>query len=207
LANCAIHFSLSSNDAVEAICKIANLADRKVRFRDVLRAIDPPSAKAPRFRHLLLAGPVHVGKSSLATTIGTEYAFALGKCRYLSAVDLVEIASGNTPGSEASEMDLDDARLLWKLRDVELLIVDDVDAAVTQTKGNSHVTLTQLAEPGDLQRALTAGSGTAPLQWLGARRSVWVIGGTNEADAWKHTIATLMNIPVAEILTVELAAQ
>jgi DNA replication protein DnaC len=75
-------------------------------------------------RHLLITGPLGCGKTSLAVGIGTEFAFALGIGRYLTAAKLVQlVADGRRP---AREMDYDDGRILWPWRQCDLLIIDVV---------------------------------------------------------------------------------
>jgi hypothetical protein len=183
-------------DTERAICLISNLKQHKVLMWRVLLGLDKVPHHAPVVRHMLITGPMGAGKTSLAVGIGTEFAFALGLGRYMSATDLVEtaIASGT-----ANQMDYNDGRILWPWRECDLLVVDDVDAGVTAPDG----TVTHLIQPETLVGALTA-NGINAMHWLGGRRSVWVVGDTTGADVWRSAIAGMLGIQTTEIMTVEL---
>jgi hypothetical protein len=182
--------------AENAICRLANLKQHKVVMWRVLFGLDKVPHHKPEIRHILITGPMGAGKTSLAVGIGTEFAFALGLGRYMSATDLVEtaIASGT-----ANQMDYDDGRILWPWRECELLIIDDVDAGVTTAAG----AVKHLIRPELLVEALTADNPQA-LHWLGGRRSVWVVGDITGADVWKTAIAGLLGITADEIMSVDL---
>jgi hypothetical protein len=181
----------------ETICKLANLKQRKVVMWRVLLGLDRVPDHRPDIRHLLLTGPLGAGKTSLAVGIGTEFAFALGLGRYMTAADLVETAAAST--GPANQMDYNDGRILWPWRECELLVIDDVDAGVMASDG----TVTHLIQPDRLVAALIDANPDG-LRWLGGRRSVWVIGDVTGADAWKTAIAGLLGVTTAEILTVDL---
>ncbi len=184
----------------ETICKIANLKERKVQMWRVLLGLDKIPDHTPAVRHILIAGPMGAGKTSLATGIGTEFAFALGIGRYMSVTDLVQtVAVSKNSAIPTNEMEYADGRILWPWRACRLLIVDDVDAAFTASDG----LIEHLIQPNVLVEALTADDPTA-LRWLGERRSVWVIGDASGADAWKVEIAGVLGVSPAEILTVTL---
>jgi hypothetical protein len=182
---------------VETICRLANLKQRKVVMWRVLLGLDPIPRPQPGVRHLLITGPIGAGKTSLAVGIGTEFAFALGIGRYLSATDLVETAAAD--GGPGNQMTYDDGRVLWPWRVCDLLVVDDVDAGVTSPGGVT----THLIQPQTLVTALTERDAGA-MSWLGKRRSVWVVGDTAGADNWKGAIAGMLGIATSDILTVDL---
>jgi hypothetical protein len=182
-----------------AICKLANLKERDVVMWRVLLGIDKIPDHRPLLRHVLITGPIGAGKTSLAVGIGTEYAFALGLGRYLSAADLVQLAADPT-SMPNNQMQYDDGRQLWPIRQCELVIVDDVDACVTTAAGAP----VRLIRPEDLVAALAV-QGLDTLHWLGHRRSVWVIGDSASADAWKTAISGVLGVRPDEMLTVELA--
>lgn len=151
--------------------------------------IDPSSADPAAPRHLLLRGSLGSGRTSLAVGMGTEFAFSMGICRYISLTDLVEL----TPGSNLAPV-FDDGRVLWPFGVVEMLIVDDVDA-------KSPSTGISLTDPQDVRNAL---GGANSLNWLRDRRSVWVIGPTQRLDDWVSCFADLIGIPRDEIHVVDI---
>ena len=181
----------------KTVIGIANLKDRKILLSRVCFGRDEVKPNAPAIRHILLTGPLGAGKTSLAVGVGTEFAFALGIGRYLSAAKLVELAADRE--AKPDEMDYDDGRVLWPWTACDLLIVDDVDAGATTAGITTH-----LVEPVRLDVALTAAAGQAPLKWLGGRRSVWVLGDASAAPAWRTIIAKLMSIGEGEIMTIAL---
>jgi hypothetical protein len=183
---------------VETISKLANMKDREVVLWRVLLGRDKAPVHAPRVRHLLITGPLGAGKTSLAVGIGTEFAFALGLGRYLTAAKLVQLAADKE--KPADGMEYDDGRVLWPWRQCDLLIIDDVDAGASSPRDGSR----HLVEPHDLEMALAVGAATAPLDWLGRRCSVWVLGDPSGAGAWRKAIAGLMAVTEEAIMTVEL---
>ena len=183
----------------EMICLLSNLKQHKVLMWRVLFGLDRVPQHRPDIRHILITGPMGAGKTSLAVGIGTEFAFALGLGRYMSATDLVETAAA---AGSPNQMEYNDGRVLWPWRACELLVIDDVDAGVCGTDG----TVTHLIHPDALVGALTGGDADA-MRWLGSRRSVWVVGDRSGADAWKAAIAGMLGIQTAEIVTVDLTPQ
>ncbi len=183
----------------ELVKKLCNLKDRKVEMWRVLLGIDKVEQQLPIPRHLLITGTLGAGKTSLAVGIGTEFAFALGIGRYLSAAKLVQLAA-DAPNMPDNQMEYDDGRVLWPWRQCGLIIVDDVDAGVTTPSGVE----THLIRPEDLAAALTI-QGPNSLQWLKDQRSVWVVGNADGAAAWKTAISGALGLGPDEMLVVELA--
>jgi cytochrome c5 len=156
-------------------------------------------------QHLVISGPLASGKTPLATGIGTEYAFALGIGRYISAIKLLELAQ--TQPNNNYRIEPEDGRILWPWRGCDLLIVDDVDAAVKIPWGNDNAAIDGAAAgqpqnvdaPQAFRNALIQIlGGKHPLDWLRNRRSVWVVGDPQRADVWTAIIAELMGIDRAE---------
>src|SRR5262245_34133558 len=191
-------------ELVTEVSDLANLQNRRVWLSRVLIGNDPVIRCTPQLRHLLIVGPLGAGKTSLCVGIGTEFAFALGRGRYLSAAKLVQLVVDDQthPGTP----DFDDGRILWHWKDCDLLLVDDVDAGAKSggDYGPSGVA-TRLVTPDVFVAALSCHSAT-PLAWLGPRRSVWVLGDPTGAELWRAAIAKLMSVGVAEIGIVELSA-
>jgi hypothetical protein len=179
--------------------KLCNLKQRKVSYWKVLFGLDTVPDHPPLPRHILITGPLGAGKTSLAVGIGTEYAFALGIGRYLSAAKLVQLAA-DPASMPANQMEYDDGRVLWPWRQSKLTIVDDVDAGVATAGGID----TGLIRPEDFVKALTV-SGTDTLKWLGQERSVWVVGDIAGAEAWRTAIASVIGLEPTDVLVVQLA--
>jgi hypothetical protein len=186
---------------VGEVAELANLQNRRVWLSNVLFGRDPVVRSEPKLRHLLIAGPLGAGKTSLCVGIGTEFAFALGRGRYVSAAKLVQLVvdDQNHPGTP----DFDDGRILWHWKDSDLLLVDDVDAGAKAGDYGAG-TAAHLVTPDVFVAALSCHSPT-PLAWLGPRRSVWVLGDPAQVLLWRSAIAKLMHVGVADIGIVELS--
>jgi hypothetical protein len=182
--------------------ELANLSDRKVELRDVLLGRPTERKGRPDVCHILITGTVGAGKTSLCVGIGTEFAFALNRCRYLSASKLVEqvLDPPNTQG----DREYDDGRYLWALKSCDLVIADDVDVGTSAGKNGPTEPPSHLINPLDMVKALTLPDAPVPLAWLAPKRSVWVIGSGSEPNAWRNAIAQLMGVETGMIGIVEL---
>ena len=199
LANFKAEMGPVQDPAVDKLVgRLCNLKQRKVSYWKVLLGLDriPDHPDLPR--HVLITGSLGAGKTSLAVGIGTEYAFALGMGRYLSAAKLVQLAADPT-SMPANQMEYDDGRVLWPWRQCKVIIVDDVDAGVATAGGLEA----QLIRPGDFVKALTV-SGPDALKWLGQERSVWVVGDISGAEAWRTAISGVLGLKPDDMLVVEL---
>ncbi|GAC1343467.1 MAG: hypothetical protein NVSMB18_19340 [Acetobacteraceae bacterium] len=195
-----------AKQAITVASGLCDIREQPVSWWHVLTGYDPIRHKTPKHPHLLITGPLRSGKTSLAVGIGTEFAFVLGLCRYLSAIDLVELAAAK-PGPQR-QMDYDDGRVLWPWNEVKLLVVDDVDAGVALPPGPGQAgTACSLVRPADFVAAMQRASGSlTPLAWLRHRRSVWVIGDPAAEQSWQAAIAELMGAAPDAILPMQLNA-
>ena len=194
-----------ADDAVEAVKGVCDLKERPIVLWKVLFGQDVIEKAAPMtVQHFLITGPLRSGKTSLAVGIGTEFAFALGIGRYLSAAKLMELKTGPPDDTKSvpSEMDYDDGRVLWPLAECDLLIVDDVDGGLP----TGTVPAISAIRPVEFAAALRERHGPAPLEDMRGKRTVWVLGNTTMADEWKEVIADLMGNGPDEIMTIELQA-
>ena len=184
-------------DLKDTVAAIASLRNSRVDLLDVLigrdRATKP---EEPAIRHLLITGPLNAGKTSLCVGMGTEFAFALGKARYLSAQKLIELVLSEKTSGGAR--DYDDGRILWGWQDCDLLLIDDVDAGVS-VLGSAGPKSGHFIQPESFGKALSADRSTPALQWLRARRSVWVLGDPSQAGSWRQAIAGLMGAAETEV--------
>lgn len=179
-------------------------------YRDALIALsEPPSAggKAPRFPHVLLTGTVGSGKTCLACGIGTEYAFRLGIARYTTLVKLFEAAMERKEDAKTDHPPLEeqDGRILWPWRNVDLLIVDDVDALLVEPPLPEPKTATAAEatakRPGDqnaLRKIVFNQLAIVGIERFRTRRTVWVVSDPSEAEEWRDTIAEALGLPMKD---------
>ncbi len=189
-----------------------------VDFIDELIKPDMPAG-----RHLVIAGPPLAGKSSLATGVGTEFAFNEGIARYTTLIKLLQAEPVNNPQSQIPT-EFQDGRILWPWEDADLLIVDDVDYVsgyshrvqkhaarhhVAPVSGGSldlfasHEGVSH-ADDGEgagdailpIELALRDRLSPAFLAGLAKRRSVWVVGDGSDAIAqqWLAMIRRVLGL-------------
>lgn len=149
-----------------------NLTDAAVR--QVQALLNP--RVVPDCRHLVLAGPIGAGKTSLAAGIGTEFAFRMGIGRYTT---LVKLLQSNLKDSRGGVQEFQDGRTLWPWQNSDLLVVDDVDNAGDMAASLTHPSV--LTEPpiGQVKIALSQLLDDTVKAGLAGRRTVWVIGDTD----------------------------
>lgn len=198
-----------TESSIDLLTKFSCYRNERVSLLDVLFGRDRgPHDKAPEFQHILVTGDLSAGKTSLCVGIGTEFAFSLNKCRYLTAINLVESLMGK-PTREKSEdgVEFVDGLNLWTLDRCDMVIVDDLDVGASKTGGDAGREAAHLIDPGRFREAATGLRGQAPLRWLGARRSVWAIGNAREQEAWRAVIADLLGVSPSSIAVVHVGSQ
>ena len=189
---------------VTTVSNIANLKDNQTLFSNVLLGRDPLPQGAPEIRHLLISGPLGAGKTCLCVGMGTEFAFGLGRARYLSATKLLELVLTSKPSSDLRIYD--SGLILWNWEHCDLLIVDDVDAGVSPPQTQADAGAAHLIDPHAFGQALSQG-GRSALKPFAQRRSVWVLGDATQVSPWRTAIAGLLGIEEREIALVELSGQ
>jgi hypothetical protein len=154
--------------------------------------------------HLIVAGPLDSGKSSLAVGIGTEFAIRMGIGRYTTLAKLLQAVLKD---DQWDKPEFDDGRILWPWQTSELLIVDDVDVLsdhipgtatdVTGERQIAQVRLGQLATriPAPLRAALKS------------RRTVWVVGDVDDGELsrWQEMIAHVIGVGAERVMTFKFA--
>ena len=173
-----------------------NLSDSDAAL--IRAMIDP--LRLPDCRHLVLAGPIGSGKTSLAAGIGTEFAFRKGIACYTTLVKLLQ------NGQQAQENDsthFDDGRILWPWQSAPLLIIDDVDEA-----GALSAHLTQRAAIADtpvdqIGHGLEALLPDKIRAQLPHRRTIWVIGDTDPAP-WKAMLQRVFHLDSDAVAAIQL---
>jgi hypothetical protein len=164
-----------------------------------------PAIAAPTIgEHLIVAGPLDSGKSSLAVGIGTEFAIRMGIGRYTTLAKLLQAVLKD---DQWDKPEFDDGRILWPWQTSELLIVDDVDVLsdhipgtatdVTGERQIAQVRLGQLATriPAPLRAALKY------------RRTVWVVGDVDDGELsrWQEMIAHVIGVGAERMKTFKFA--
>jgi hypothetical protein len=142
---------------------------------------------APQFQHIVLTGPLNSGKTSLAVGTATEFGYRVGLCRFISLVKLAQ--TGSSPGPGVMERTglhpgttFQDGRTIWPLSAVELLIVDDADGGIPGLEINYQ----------DIKAALIGQLGNEFLSLMKERRTLWVAGTNDCAQAWQELVAELL---------------
>jgi len=151
--------------------------------------------------HLIIAGPLDSGKSSLAVGIGTEFAFRMGIARYTTLSKLLQAALKD---GQWDKPEFDDGRILWPWQTSDLLIVDDVDVISDHVPGTSMAVETerQIVQ----SRVNTLKSQIPPVlqDALKYRRTVWVVGDINDGELlrWQKLIADMIETSLDRVQTV-----
>jgi hypothetical protein len=185
--------------------KIADDEAEAQRLATFIIDLANPASASGQGKHLVIAGPLGSGTSSLAAGVGTEFAFAMGIGRYTTLVKLLESSVMNE-GKSLGQPEFQDGRILWPWQFAELLIIDDLPevgsitariASLTDRRGapieasravagDSLNQLEPALEQARLDRAFLTG--------LGCRRSVWVIGDVKTPTVWRDTLAKVLGL-------------
>jgi hypothetical protein len=165
------------------------------RLADAAPTISQPNADAlldfirdgappPNPRQVVIGGPIGSGRTSMASGIGTEFAFKSHKVRYLSLDALLEFAAGATPPTSFPD-DAGPATIsYWKWCQSQVVIIDDVGPLISAdpTQGQSNLARFIALLQNDLQPVAAV---------LGMCHTVWVIGDLRRPSAGALPPATL----------------
>lgn len=187
----------------------SKFTDGDAGYRETVIALSTPDSVAkapPPIRHVLVTGSVASGKTCLACGIGTEYAFRLGIARYTTLTKLFEAAADclpkTAPDKPHKQLEEQDGRVLWPWRDVDLLIVDDVDALLVEPPLPAYdnapyveAAVTKRTDDQISLREIVRHQLTiVGIERFKGRRTVWVVSDPQEAEAWRDTIAQSLGL-------------
>ena len=201
-----------------------DLVPRSEDTRDVIKLIEQFIApKVSRDlvarKHLIISGPGNGGKTSLATGIGTEFAFRQGIGRFITMVELLQMAeptrrlhSAAAPtvqrGGQLTvpeDQEFDDGRVLWQWDRVSMLLVDDVDnierglVRVGQTAEELRRGVAELTKQlGHTYPEVIAKLSAIP-------RVVWVLSNRFDASAMRDVLIQLCRIDASSVAIVEVS--
>lgn len=125
---------------------------------------------APSSRQILIGGPVGAGRTSLATGIGTEFAFKSNKVRYIGFHELLEIAAMARPEAaelQAYKRDGPANIQYWPWDEAQVLIIDDIGPVIASGNWKSpfeHFQSLLQKELKDIAQALAR------------PHSIWIVG-------------------------------
>lgn len=132
-------------------------------------------------RHLLVFGERGTGRTTLAVAMLTEHCFQVRRARYASWAKFLETADS------IDQVGQHNGQTVWAWQDCDIIALDDV---MVVPPGTSPL----LA---DFERGLNA-LPPAARQMLNQRRTVWVLGATELADApqWAQALAGALHADV-----------
>ncbi len=155
----------------------------------------PPDEPQQTNRHLIIAGPLSSGKSTLAIAIGTEFAvrMRMGVGRYSTFAKLIQSVQEYSAGDKA---EVGDGRILWPWQTSELLIVDDVDVVSEYGPGANSDPKRELEIARSRTQFIISKISKDIRENLKYRRTVWVVGDVDDGrlDLWKAVLADTIGI-------------
>ena len=184
-----------------------NAIDRPTAEFIVKLSRPAPAGAAPTTaNHLIIAGPLDSGKSSLAVGIGTEFAvrFRMGIGRYTTLAKLLQAV---LRVGEWDKPEFDDGRILWPWQTSDLLIVDDVDVLPNHDPRTPTDVTTGRRIAQSCVDALKAKIPAVLQAALKYRRTVWVVGDINDGELthWREMIADMIGVDTERVRTLKFA--
>jgi len=160
----------------------------------------PPGEPPAIADHLIIAGPLDSGKSSLAVGIGTEFAIRMGIGRYTTLAKLLQAVLKD---SQWDKPEFDDGRILWPWQTSDLLVVDDVDVLSFDIPGTTMDVETKHRIAQSRLDALKAQIPAVLQTALKYRRTVWVVGEIDDGELtrWRNLIASMISVPTDQVRT------
>ncbi len=154
---------------------------------------DVPPAEMPR--QVVIAGPIGSGRTSLATGIGSEFAFKKKAVRYLSFDKLLEfaVATDKTSPSWRYSDDPGPRNIgYWPWFEAQVLIIDDIGPVIGSQHGLSPVQAFKALLNRELKNVQAE---------IGRRHTVWMLGdlsGTRGSMMAAGTTLSEFAVAIAE---------
>jgi hypothetical protein len=160
----------------------------------------PPGESPTIAHHLIIAGPLDSGKSSLAVGIGTEFAIRMGIGRYTTLAKLLQAVFKD---GQWDKPEFDDGRILWPWQTSDLLVVDDVEVLSDHIPGKPMDVETKHRIAQFRVDTLKAQIPAALQAALKYRRTVWVVGEIDDGELtrWRSLIASVISVPSDQVRT------
>ena len=132
--------------------------------------------------HIILCGPEGCGKTSLLTAIGTEHTFQMGKARFTTLIEFLQI------GPLAEEPPAQENRKLWPWREANILLIDDVDAKLADIGLLNPQRVVDAFKIRNIRFSDHPGIHT-----------VWAVGDSSDVEKWKEAIARILEVSTSAI--------
>jgi len=142
-----------------------------------------------KWKHLLICGPLQSGKTTLASAIGTEHTFRMGRARYLGVFDFLQFADfDHDPLASPNQP-------LWPWQQSNILILDDLDPGFPDDNILSRAEIVKQI------------SKMKSLNQLRSCRTVWLVGNEAHLEFWRTELARLLQTKPEEIGLVHLTSE
>ncbi|QEL20376.1 ATP-binding protein [Limnoglobus roseus] len=167
--------------------------------------------------HIIIFGAAGVGKSSLATAVGTEHAFQMGVGRYTTLSKILEFEQKKALDARAhmrlkverggdvtneEQQEFFDGRILWPWDRSPLLIIDDVDdlfgfdataEGTVEERGRKVVERIEARVPGVV----------AKLKLV--RRTIWVLSDRLQGKEYTKLLRSLFDVDTSRIHVIKVS--
>jgi hypothetical protein len=146
--------------------------------RGMMQQEVPPEGEP---RQIIIFGAIGTGRTSLASAIGTEFAFSSNKVRYLTLTKFVELAeeSARYPGPRNIGY--------WHWANAQVLVLDDVSTALEPCMSGEKP-----VDQVDLFRRIMHCGEEKGWACLKNRHTVWVVGDIKvDPERWVEVISEI----------------
>jgi hypothetical protein len=151
---------------------------------DALLKVIDDGAPPPNPRQIVIGGPIGSGRTSMASGIGTEFAFKSHKVRYLSLDALLEFAATATPPTAFPDDPGPATISYWRWWQSQVVIIDDVGPLIAANPAQGQTNLARFI-------ALLQNDLHPVKDVLSLCHTVWVIGDLRPPSAGAMPPVTL----------------